>query len=169
MPKEKNPFAKLSKAGLTGEEKTEKFKELARALKSKTPDEPRSNVGEYDESKYSPTRKKYIAMARRRGSTSAADMEKAEGIKKAARKAAYAAKKGLTTGLKAVPGLGIASEILNPTELGAAERMSDELKSELNQMEEYGEKEEYKKGGRVKKAKGGLMRGMPRIAQRGWK
>ena len=169
MPKEKNPFAKLSKANLTGEEKTEKFKELARALKSKTPDEPRSNVGEYDESKYSPTRKKYIAMARRRGSTSAADMEKAEGIKKAARKAAYAAKKGLTTGLKAVPGLGIASEILNPTELGAAERMSDELKSELNQMEEYGEKEEYKKGGRVKKAKGGLMRGMPRVAKRGWK
>jgi hypothetical protein len=96
-------------------------------------------------------------------------MEKAAGIKSAARKAAYAAKKGLTTGLKAVPGLGIASEILNPTELGAAERMSDELKSELNQMEEYGEKEEYKKGGRVKKAKGGLMRGMPRIAQRGWK
>jgi len=169
MPKEKNPFAKLSKLDLTGEEKTEKFKELARALKSKTPDEPRSNVGEYDESKYSPTRKKYIALARRRGSTSAADMEKAEGIKKAARKAAYAAKKGLTTGLKAVPGLGIASEILNPTELGAAERMSDELKSGLNQMEEYGEKEEYKKGGRVKKAKGGLMRGMPRIAQRGWK
>jgi hypothetical protein len=169
MPKEKNPFAKLSKLDLTGEEKTEKFKELARALKSKTPDEPRSNVGEYDESKYSPTRKKYIALARRRGSTSAADMEKAEGIKKAARKAAYAAKKGLTTGFKAVPGLGIASEILNPTEVGSAERMSDELKSELNQMEEYGEKEEYKKGGRVKKAKGGLMRGMPRIAQRGWK
>jgi len=169
MPKEKNPFAKLSKIDLTGEEKTEKFKELYRALKSKTPDEPRSNTGVYNESEYNPTRKKYIAMARRRGSTSAADMEKAEGIKKAARKAAYAAKKGLTTGLKAVPGLGIASEILNPTEVGAAERMSDELKSELNQMEEYGEKEEYKKGGRVKKAKGGLMRGMPRVAKRGWK
>jgi hypothetical protein len=168
MPKEKNPFAKLSKADLTGEEKTEKFKELARALRDKT-DEPRSNVGEYDESKYSPTRKKYIAMARRRGSTSAADMEKAEGIKKAARKAAYAAKKGLTTGLKAIPGIGTAMTILEPTEVGAAERMSDELKSELNQMEEYGEKEEYKKGGRVKKAKGGLMRGMPRIAKRGWK
>jgi hypothetical protein len=169
MPKEKNPFAKLSKIDLTGEEKTEKFKELYRALKSKTPDEPRSNTGVYNESEYNPTRKKYIAMARRRGSTSAADMEKAEGIKKAARKAAYAAKKGLTTGLKAVPGLGIASEILNPTEVGAAERMSDELKSGLNQMEEYGEKEEYKKGGRVKKAKGGLMRGMPRVAKRGWK
>jgi hypothetical protein len=92
-------------------------------------------------------------------------MEKAAGIKSAARKAAYAAKKGL----KAIPGIGIAAEILDPTELGAAERMSDELKSGLNQMEEYGEKEEYKKGGRVKKAKGGLMRGMPRIAQRGWK
>ena len=168
MPKEKNPFAKLSKADLTGEEKTEKFKELARALRDKT-DEPRSNVGEYDESKYSPTRKKYIGFARKRGSTSAADMEKAEGIKKAARRAAYAAKKGLTTGLKAIPGIGTAMTILEPTEVGAAERMSDELKSELNQMEEYGEKEEYKKGGRVKKAKGGLMRGMPRIAKRGWK
>jgi hypothetical protein len=168
MPKEKNPFAKLSKADLTGEEKTEKFKELARALKSKTSDEPRSNVGEYDESKYSDKRKKFIAMARRKGLTSEADMEKAAGIKSAARKAAYAAKKGLTTGLKAVPGLGIASEILNPTELGAAERMSDELKSGLNQMEEYGEKEEYKKGGRVKKAKGGLIKGMPKIALRGY-
>jgi hypothetical protein len=169
MPKEKNPFAKLSKADLTGEEKTEKFKELARALRDKASDQPRTNTGVYNESEYNPTRKKYIAFARKRGLTSAADMEKAEGIKKAARKAAYAAKKGLTTGLKAVPGLGIASEILNPTELGAAERMSDELKSGLNQMEEYGEKEEYKKGGRVKKAKGGLMRGMPRVAKRGWK
>ena len=170
MPKEKNPFAKLSKANLTGEEKTEKFKELARALRDKTSDEPRSNVGQYDESKYSPTRKKYIAMARRRGSTSAADMEKAEGIKKAARKAAYAAKKGLTTGLKAIPGIGTAMAILEPTEVGAAERpLSDEQMSEINQMEEYGEKEEYKKGGRVKKAKGGLMRGIPKIAKRGWK
>ena len=163
MPKEKNPFAKLSKADLTGEEKTEKFKELARALRDKTSDEPRSNVGQYDESKYNPTRKRFIEMARKRGLTSAADMEKAEGIKKAARKAAYAAKKGLTTGLKAVPGIGTAMAILEPTEVGAAERMSDELKSELNQMEEY------KKGGRVKKAKGGLMKGMPRIAKRGWK
>jgi hypothetical protein len=160
MPKEKNPFAKLSKADLTGEEKTEKFKELARALKSKTPDEPRSNLGEYDESKYSDKRKKFIAMARRKGLTSAADMEKAAGIKSAARKAAYAAKKGL----KAIPGIGTAMTILEPTEVGAAERpLSDEQKSEINQMEEY------KKGGRVKKAKGGLMRGMPRIAQRGWK
>ena len=164
MPKEKNPFAKLSKADLTGEEKTEKFKELARALRDKTSDEPRSNVGQYDESKYNPRRKKFIEMARRRGLTSAADMEKAEGIKKAARRAAYAAKKGLTTGLKAVPGIGTAMAILEPTELGAAERpLSDEQMSEINQMEEY------KKGGRVKKAKGGLMRGIPRIAKRGWK
>jgi len=164
MPKEKNPFAKLSKADLTGEEKTEKFKELARALRDKTSDEPRSNVGQYDESKYNPRRKKFIEMARRRGLTSAADMEKAEGIKKAARRAAYAAKKGLTTGLKAVPGIGTAMAILEPTELGAAERpLSDEQMSEINQMEEY------KKGGRVKKAKGGLMRGMPKIAKRGWK
>jgi hypothetical protein len=159
MPKEKNPFAKLSKIDLTGEEKTEKFKELYRALKSKTPDEPRSNTGVYNESEYNPTRKKYIDFARKRGLTSAADMEKAEGIKKAARRAAYAAKKGL----KAIPGVGVAMEILDPTEVGAAERMSDELKSELNQMEEY------KKGGRVKKAKGGLIRGMPRVAKRGWK
>ena len=159
MPKEKNPFAKLSKIDLTGEEKTEKFKELARALRDKASDEHRSNVGQYDESKYNPTRKKYIDFARKRGLTSAADMEKAEGIKKAARRAAYAAKKGL----KAIPGVGVAMEILDPTEVGAAERMSDELKSELNQMEEY------KKGGRVKKAKGGLIRGMPRVAKRGWK
>jgi len=164
MPKEKNPFAKLSKADLTGEEKTEKFKELARALRDKT-DEPRSNVGQYDESKYNPTRKRFIEMARRRGLTSAADMEKAEGIKKAARRAAYAAKKGL----KVIPGVGTAMTILEPTEVGAAERMSDELKSGLSQMEEYGEKEEYKKGGRVKKAKGGLMKGMPKLALRGWK
>ena len=165
MPKEKNPFAKLSKIDLTGEEKTEKFKELARALKSKTSDEPRSNVGEYDESKYSPTRKKYIAMARRRGSTSAADMEKAADIKKAARRAAYAVGK---TGAKIITGGGVLTELFDPTELGAAERMSDELKSGLNQMEEYGEKEEYKKGGRVKKNKGGLMRGIPKIAKRGY-
>ena len=164
MPKEKNPFAKLSKTDLTGEEKTEKFKELARALKSKTSDEPRSNVGEYDESKYSEKRKKFISMARRKGLTSAADMEKAADIKKAARRASY-----LKKGLKAIPGVGVAMEILEPTELGASERMSDELKSGLSQMEEYGEKEEYKKGGRVKKAKGGLMRGMPRVAKRGWK
>jgi hypothetical protein len=160
MPKEKNPFAKLSKADLTGEEKTEKFKELARALRDKASDKPRTNTGVYNESEYNPTRKKYIAFARKRGLTSAADMEKAEGIKKAARKAAYAAKKGL----KAIPGIGTAMTILEPTEVGAAERpLSDEQKSEINQMEEY------KKGGRVKKAKGGLMRGMPRIAQRGWK
>lgn len=158
MPKEKNPFAKLSKADLTGEEKTEKFKELARALRDKTSAEPRSNVGEYDESKYNPTRKKFIAMARRKGLTSAEDIEKVESIKSAARKAAYAAKKGL----KVIPGIGTAMTILEPTEVGAAERMSDELKSELNQMEEY------KKGGRVKKYKGGLMRGVPKIAKKGY-
>jgi len=165
MPKEKNPFAKLSKIDLTGEEKTEKFKELAKALKSKTSDEPRSNVGEYDESKYSDKRKKFIAMARRKGLTSAADMEKAADIKKAARRAAYAVGK---TGAKIITGGGVLTELFDPTELGAAERMSDELKSGLNQMEEYGEKEEYKKGGRVKKNKGGLMRGIPKIAKRGY-
>ena len=159
---EKNPFTtafeELSKTELTGKEKTEKFKELARLKKGMSSDEPRSNVGDYDESKYNPKRKKYIAMSRRQGLTSAEDMEKAAGIKKAARRASY-----LKKGLKAIPGFGVAMEILEPTELGASERMSDELKSELNQMEEY------KKGGRVKKAKGGLMRGMPKVAKRAWK
>jgi len=156
MPKEKNPFAKLSKADLTGEEKTEKFKELARALRDKT-DEPRSNVGKYDESKYNPTRKRFIQMARRRGLTSAADMEKAEGIKKAARRAAYAAKKGL----KMVPGVGVAMEILEPTEVGSAEvpYVPEDISSEEGS---------FKKGGRVKKFKGGLMRGIPKIAMRGY-
>ena len=70
---------------------------------------------------------------------------------------------------KLLPGIGTASAIFGADELGAAERMSDELKSELNQMEEYGEKEDsYKKGGRVKKAKGGLIRGFPKIAKRGY-
>ena len=71
-------------------------------------------------------------------------------------------------GSKFIPGVGIASSIFGADELGASERMSDELKSELNQMEEYGEKEEYKKGGRVKKAKGGLIKGFPKIAKRGY-
>ena len=70
---------------------------------------------------------------------------------------------------KLVPGVGTASAIFGADEVGAAERMYDELKSELNQMEEYGEKEDsYKKGGRVKKAKGGLIRGFPKIAKRGY-
>jgi len=34
--------------------------------------------------------------------------------------------------------------------------------SEINQMEEY------KKGGRVKKAKGGLIKGFPKVAKRGY-
>ena len=70
---------------------------------------------------------------------------------------------------KLLPGIGTASAIFGADELGAAERMSDELKSELNQMEEYGEKEDsYKKGGRVKKAKGGLIKGFPKVAKRGY-
>ena len=163
MPKEKSSwtkaFAEMSKSDLTGKEKTEKFKELYRLKKQMSSDEPRSNLGEYDESKYSEKRKKFIDLARKKGLTSEADMEKAAGIKSAARKAAYAAKKGL----KAIPGIGIAAEILDSTEVGAAERpLSDEQKSEINQMEEY------KKGGRVKKAKGGLIRGFPKIAKRGY-
>jgi len=150
---EKNPFAKLSKSNLTGEEKTEKFKELARALKSKTSDEPRSNVGEYDESKYDPTRKKFIAKARRAGLTSEEDIEKQKNIKKAARMA----KKGL----KAIPGVGVVMEILDPTEVGSAEvpYVPEDISSEEGS---------FKKGGRVKKFKGGLMRGIPKIAMRGY-
>ena len=113
-------------------------------------DERRTNTGKYDESKYSAKRKAFINMARRKGLTSEADMEKAADIKRAARRAAYAeaSKKGLKTGLKAIPGVGIAMDLLDPTEVGAAERMSDELKSDLNQMEEY------KKGGLVGRGQG---------------
>jgi hypothetical protein len=75
-------------------------------------------------------------------------------------------------GSKLLPGIGTASAIFGADEVGAAERMSDELKSELNQMEEYGdsdsENSSYKKGGRVKKAKGGLIKGFPKIAKRGY-
>ena len=73
-------------------------------------------------------------------------------------------------GSKFIPGVGIASSIFGADELGAAERpLSDEQMSEINQMEEYGEKEDsFKKGGRVKKAKGGLIKGFPKVAKRGY-
>ena len=73
-------------------------------------------------------------------------------------------------GSKFIPGVGIASSIFGADELGAAERpLSDEQMSEINQMEQYGEKEDsYKKGGRVKKAKGGLIKGFPKVAKRGY-
>ena len=73
-------------------------------------------------------------------------------------------------GSKFIPGVGIASSIFGADELGAGERpLSDEQMSEINQMEEYGEKEDsYKKGGRVKKAKGGLIKGFPKVAKRGY-
>ena len=73
-------------------------------------------------------------------------------------------------GSKFIPGVGIASSIFGADELGAGERpLSDEQMSEINQMEEYGEKEDsFKKGGRVKKFKGGLIRGIPKIAMRGY-
>jgi hypothetical protein len=73
-------------------------------------------------------------------------------------------------GSKLIPGVGTASAIFGADELGAAERpLSDEQMSEINQMEEYGEKENsYKKGGRVKKAKGGLIKGFPKVAKRGY-
>ncbi len=169
---EKNPFTKafelLSDTELTGKEKTEKFKELARLKKGMSSDEPRSNVGDYDESKYSEKRKKFINLARRKGLTSAEDMEKAADIKKEARRAAYKTAKGIGEGVvkkgaKAIPIIGPIIGALEPTEVGSAERpLSDEQMSEINQMEEY------KKGGRVKKYKGGLMRGIPKIAMRGY-
>jgi hypothetical protein len=128
---------------------TTAFEETARLKKEMSSDEPRTNTGKYDESKYHPNRKKRIDLARRLGSTSAADMEKAAEIKRAARRAAYAAGK---KGLKAVPVIGTALSLLDADELGAAERMSDELKSELNQMEEY------KKGGIVGRGQGRAIR-----------
>jgi hypothetical protein len=103
------------------------------------------------------TRQNFIDLARSEGLTSAEDMEKVS-VKKPSVKVSQLVKKGL----KAIPGVGVAMEILDPTELGAAERpLSEEQMSEINQMEEY------KKGGRVKKAKGGLIRGFPKIAKRG--
>ena len=130
---------------LSGKDKTEKIKELYRQKKGMSPDEPRTNTGIYNEDEYHPNRKKRIALARKLKSTSAADMEKAAEIKRAARRAAYAASK---KGLKAVPVIGTALSLLDADELGASERMSDELKSELNQMEEY------KKGGLVGRGQG---------------
>jgi hypothetical protein len=105
------------------------------------------------------TRQDFIDLARSEGLTSIEDVEKTTENKKPSIKVSQVAKKGI----KAIPGIGIAMEILDPTEVGAAERMSDELKSELNQMEEY------KKGGRVKKSRGGIIRGTPKVAMRGWK
>ena len=144
MADEKNPW-------------TTAFEETAREKKrmqGSDIDKPRSNEGKYNESEYHPNRKKRIALARKLGSTSAADMEKAAEIKRAARRAAYAAGK---KGLKAVPGLGIAMELLDPTEANAGENeflrnRDDELKSELNQMEEY------KKGGIVGRGQGRAIR-----------
>ena len=105
-------------------------------------------------------RQDFIDLARSEGLTSSEDMEKVTKSKKPSVKVSQAIKKGV----KAIPGLGVAMEILDPTELGAAERpLSEEQMSEINQMEEY------KKGGRVKKANGGLIKGRPRVAIRGWK
>ena len=139
MADEKNPW-------------TTAFEETAREKKRMDltdPDKPRSNEGKYYEPGYSEKRKKHINLARKQGLTSQADMEKAADIKKAARRAAYAASK---KGLKAVPVIGTALSLLDADELGASERMSDELKSELNQMEEY------KKGGIVGRGQGRAIR-----------
>jgi hypothetical protein len=131
---------------------TTAFEEVAKEKKRMDltdPDKPRSNEGKYYEPGYSEKRKKHINLARKQGLTSQADMEKAADIKKAARRAAYAAGK---KGLKAVPVIGTALSLLDADELGASERMSDELKSELNQMEEY------KKGGIVGRGQGRAIR-----------
>ena len=136
MADEKNPW-------------TTAFEETARLKKEMSSDEPRTNTGRYNEDEYHHNRKKRIALARRLKSTGAADMEKAANIKKAARRAAYAASK---TGAKILTGGGVLMDLVDPTELGAAERMSDELKSELNQMEEY------KKGGIVGRGQGRAIR-----------
>mgnify|MGYP000107787993 CR=1 FL=1 len=105
------------------------------------------------------SRQDFIDLARSEGVTSAEDMKEVAKAKKASEKIAKVAKKGL----KAIPGVGVAMEIFEPTELGAAERpLSEEQMSEINQMEEY------KKGGRVKKAKGGLIKGFPKVAKRGY-
>jgi hypothetical protein len=114
-------------------------------------DEPRTNTGKYDESKYSAKRKAFINMARKKGLTSEADMDKAAEIKRAARRAAYAAgKKGA---LRAIPGVGLAMDLLDPTELGAAETQEQPVSiSEINQMEPY------RKGGLVHRGQGKVMR-----------
>lgn len=136
MADEKNPW-------------TTAFEEVAREKKRMDltdPDKPRSSEGKYDESKYSEKRKKHIALSRKQGLTSAADMEKAAEIKRAARRAAYAAGK---KGLKAVPVVGTALGLLDADELGAAETpLSEEQMSEMKQMEEY------KKGGLVGRGQG---------------
>jgi len=128
---------------------TTAFEETARLKKEMSSDEPRTNTGKYYEPGYNPKRRKHIELSRKQGLTSAADMEKAAEIKRAARRAAYAASK---KGLKAVPVIGTALSLLDADELGASERMSDELKSELNQMEEY------KKGGIVGRGQGRAIR-----------
>ena len=129
-------------AELRGKEKTEKYKKFARENRYTG---PRTN----DISEYNPKRRAIITKVRNLGLTSEADMEGAANIKKAARRAAYAASK---KGLKAVPVIGTALSLLDADELGASERMSDELKSELNQMEEY------KKGGIVGRGQGRAIR-----------
>ena len=64
-------------------------------------------------------------------------------------------------GSKLLPGIGTALAILEPTEVGSAEvpYVPEDISSEEGS---------FKKGGRVKKFKGGLMRGIPKIAMRGY-
>ena len=128
MADEKNPW-------------TTAFEEVAKEKSRMSGDVERTA----DTSGYKPGRRKMIQKAHALGLTSEAHREAVAEAKKAARRAAYAAGK---KGLKAVPVVGTALSLLDADELGAAERMPEELKSELNQMEEY------KKGGLVGRGQG---------------
>jgi hypothetical protein len=74
---------------------------------------------------------------------------------------------------KAIPGVGIISSIFDADEANAAEvgmkkEDFDRLRGVNNSEEDITSEEgSFKKGGRVKKAKGGLIRGFPKIAKRG--
>ena len=54
--------------------------------------------------------------------------------------------------------------------INAAETINEILKEvgEINTGEVFTKETEYKKGGRVKKNKGGLIRGIPKLAMRGY-
>ena len=77
-------------------------------------------------------------------------------------------------GSKFIPGVGIASSIFgaddaNSAEVGMKKEDFDRLRG-VNSSEEDITSEEgsFKKGGRVKKAKGGLIKGFPKVAKRGY-
>ena len=77
-------------------------------------------------------------------------------------------------GSKLIPGVGIASTIFgaddaNSAEVGMKKEDFDKLRGVTSSEEDITSEEgSFKKGGRVKKAKGGLIRGFPKIAKRGY-